>query len=223
MNQPPEQALVLPAGAAESIVRTASLLREGGVAVVPTDTVYGLAASVFRPSAIERVFAIKQRAPDAAVPVLLAGAADLPVLTDDVPREAWRLIRHFWPGALTLVFPARRSLSPLLTGGGSTVAVRVPAGRGILQLLETLGEPIVGTSANVHGEPPALSAADAAARLGSLVDVVLEDDGAVTAGQASTVVEIRDDEYIVHRAGAIDLDAIRRVAGMLTLTRRADA
>lgn len=208
-----DEAPVLPASEPGTIERVAAVLRDGGVAVIPTDTVYGLAASVFEESAIDRIFLIKRRPPDAAVPVLMHTAADLPLLVSDVPSIAWKLIDRFWPGPLTLVFPARPSVSPTLTGGGKTVAVRVPAGKSCLQLLEAVGLPLVGTSANRSGDPPASRAAEAASAIGREVDAILEDDDAVTGSTPSTVVELRDGQPIVHRPGAVSAEAIRRVVG----------
>lgn len=212
--------LVLSGGSAENIRAVATVLRDGGVCVVPTDTVYGLAASIFQPDAVTRVFRLKRRAPETAVPILLATAADLPLLTDTILDDAWLLIDTFWPGPLTLVFPARRTVSPLITGGGSTVAVRVPAGRTILSLLEFLGEPIVGTSANLHGEPATGIGMEALASVGAACDAVLIDDSLPVADAASTVAEVQPDQVVIHRVGAIPAENIRRVVGARVHVRR---
>lgn len=205
--------LYLSASDPDAILVTARVLREGGIAVIPTDTVYGLAASIFQPQAIERVFTVKGRNPDAQVPVLIASASDLPILVSEIPRAAWPLINQFWPGALTLVFPAKAALSPLVAKRGGTVAVRVPAARSTLRLLEVLGEPLIGTSANPSGQPPATTAESAAAELGDRVDIVLADDGAITEGRPSTVVELTGGASIVHRVGAIFPGDIRTSVG----------
>jgi L-threonylcarbamoyladenylate synthase len=210
MSHPPR----LPAGEPESIFTAARILRDGGIVVVPTDTVYGLAASIFQPAAIVRLFAVKHRAPEARVPVLLATAADLPLVVKDIPRAAWQLINRFWPGPLTLVLPARQSVPASIRGGGGTLAVRVPAARSCLALLQSLGEPIVGTSANLSGSPPALTAQEAIDQLGPGVDAILVDDAAVKGGASSTVVELADGPLIVHRAGAVSVDDIRKAAGL---------
>lgn len=208
-----ESAPVLPADNPESIAAAAQLLRDGGLVVIPTDTVYGLAASVFHPQAVTRVFAVKERAPDARVPVLIGTAADLPLLAREVPRDAWNLIDPFWPGALTLVLPARRDLPSELTRGGDTVAVRVPAARPTLRLLEVLGEPIVGTSANISGWPAAATWEAAAAQIGRRVDAILAADEAVVGGTASTVVELVNGRPVIHRAGAVSSEQIREALG----------
>ena len=212
-----EVAGILPASQGANIALVARVLRDGGVAVIPTDTVYGLAASVFDESAIARVFEVKRRAPDAAVPVLLHTAADLPLLVADVPAIAWTLIDRFWPGPLTLVLPARPAVPRVLRGGGQTIAVRVPAARTCLQVLEAAGVPLVGTSANRSGEPPATRAAEAWEALGTEVDVVLEDDAAIGGPLPSTVVELEDGQPVVRRAGVLGVETIRQAVGTRVL------
>jgi L-threonylcarbamoyladenylate synthase len=211
---------ILPASDPANILAVAARIREGGVVAVPTDTVYGLAASIFKPEAIARIFAVKRRAPDTAVPVLIATAADLPLLVEHVPRPAWTLINRFWPGPLTLVLPARDTVPAAVTRGRETVAVRVPAGRSVLLLLETLGEPIIGTSANRHREPPATTAAAVAAELGTHIDAILADDRAVVTGSASTVAEVSESAIQLHREGVVSIEAIRQAMGPRFPVRR---
>jgi L-threonylcarbamoyladenylate synthase len=215
------ETLQIAANGPEGVAAAASILREGGLVAIPTDTLYGLAASVFRPAALDRVYEAKQRQPEARVPILIATAADLPLLASSVPRDAWRLIDRFWPGALTLVFPARRSLPIQVTRGGSTVAVRVPAARTALRLLESLGEPVVGTSANISGQPPATTAAEVLSQLGGRIDAVLEDDASVGGGLPSTIVDMSGEAPVIVRHGAIPGDAIREAMGMRVLVHDA--
>lgn len=204
---------LLVATEAGAIADAAALLREGGLVAIPTDTLYGLAASVFQPEAVERVFEAKRRPAEARVPVLIATAADLPLLAETVPADAWKLINRFWPGAVTLAFTARRTIPDVLTRGGQTVAVRVPAARTALRLLETLGEPVVGTSANLSGAPAATTAEEVLAQLGGRIDAVLEDDAAVAGGPPSTVVDLSGEVPVIVRVGAVSADAIRGAIG----------
>jgi L-threonylcarbamoyladenylate synthase len=187
--------------------------------VVPTDTVYGLAATVYRPEAVRRIYAIKRREPERRVPVLIASAVDLELLVKEVPRIAWALIDRFWPGPLTLVLPASQQAPDVITQGRGTVAVRVPAARSLLGVLQILGEPIVGTSANVSGQPPALTASEAVAQLGEGPDLVLQDDDAVRAGVSSTVVDLNGGTPVIHRLGALDEDQIRQAVGGRVVVR----
>ncbi len=207
-------AVILPASDPVALLVAARMLRDGCVLAIPTDTVYGLAASIFRAEAIERIFRIKQRPPAAAVPILLATAADLPLLVREIPLPAWSLINEFWPGSLTIVLAARSSVSRSITGGTGTVAARVPGARTTLELLATVGEPLIGTSANVHSQSPCLTADEVSANLGSLLDGVIVDDTVIRSGQPSTVVELRGDECLIHRLGGISAGDLRRVVGL---------
>jgi L-threonylcarbamoyladenylate synthase len=217
-NSSTSELLVLRAESAEDVVRAATMLRDGSVLVVPTETLYGLAASIFHPQAIGRVLAMKERTPVSPLPVLIGSASDLPLLSESIPRLAWRLIELFWPGALTLTLPARPGLHPALTGGGSTVACRVPASRSCLEMLEALGAPITGTSANRSGFPPSARGLDAAGSLSAGPDAVLLDDSQVSGGPASTVVELRDAMIVVHREGAVGIEDLRRGTGARVVT-----
>jgi L-threonylcarbamoyladenylate synthase len=205
--------VVLPAADPATTLSAARLLRDGGVVVIPTDTVYGLAASVYQQAPVERIYAIKQRPPERQVPVLLATAADLPLLVEEVPRAAWALIARYWPGPLTLVLPARTSLPRWIRGEGRTIGCRVPASRTCLQILQVVGEPLVGTSANVVGASPALTASEALDQMGGMVDAVVDDDRLLD-GTVSTVVELTETRAIVHRAGAVSTSALRQVLGV---------
>jgi L-threonylcarbamoyladenylate synthase len=210
--------LIVSAERPESILAVAKVLREGGIAVIPTDTVYGLAGVVFEAAAVDRIYSVKRRQPEARVPVLVATATDLSMLVNDVPAIAWALIDAFWPGPLTLVLPAKKTAPYAITRGGGTVAVRVPGNKACLQLLQVLGQPVVGTSANLSGEAPATSAADAIQQLGAAVDAVLVDD-TPPAGLASTVVEVSEGAPVIHRIGAVSMDHIRRVLGAAIAVR----
>ena len=204
--------LVLDAHRPGDVVRAATILRNGGVIVVPTDTLYGIAACVYRLDALERVYTIKQRPNDMRMPVLLATAADLGLLVDDVPRTAWKLIDRFWPGSVTIVLPASSRAPKAVLRGSKTIAVRVPALRPCLELLQTLGEPVVGTSANRTGRPPIQSAEDALAELPE-VDAVLEDRDIDPVGKPSTIVEVLEDQLQILRVGAVSVEDIRTAAG----------
>lgn len=213
MKIPESTPLLLLASEPASIIHACRLLRDGGVVAFPTDTLYALGGGIFRQDAIQRIFEAKRRPADAAVPVLLATAADLVVLVSKIPRPAWLLINAFWPGPLTLVLPASDLVPRSVTGGGSTVAVRVPNNVTALRLLETLGEPVVGTSANTHGAPPARNPEEVVRQCGESIDAVLYDEGEAVLGMPSTVVEVSDESCIWRRQGAVSIEAVRRVIG----------
>jgi len=200
--------------ATEAAIRAAAdLLRNGGVVVFPTDTVYGVGARAADAAAVARLFTAKQRPRDRAIPVLLASARDLPLVGVALSPAARSLARAFWPGGLTLVVrraPSFRSAALV----GDTVAVRVPDHPVARLLIELAGEPLAATSANVSGKPSPLTAEEAARQIGEAVDMVI-DGGPAPGGIESTVVDTTVEPPRVLREGAIRRSTIERVAGAL--------
>ncbi|MFH0913875.1 MAG: L-threonylcarbamoyladenylate synthase [Chloroflexota bacterium] len=185
------------------------ILRQGGVVAFPTDTVYGLGASAAIPHAVERIYRIKGRPRSMALPLLLAHTEDIARLARFIPPMAECLIRGFLPGGLTLVLPKSVGVSDVVTAGGDTVAVRVPAHPVPVALAEGVG-PIVGTSANLSGKPSALTAEEVHAQLGDRVDFTI-DGGRCPGGKESTVVDVTGERPVILREGAISREEIQRV------------
>lgn len=177
-------------------------LRAGGIVALPTDTVYGIAADLALPDAIERLFAAKGRPPEKAVAVLLADTAQAYELGVMSPAAAV-LAARFWPGGLTLVLPVRPEarLPRVLAGGAPTIGVRVPDHPAPRAIAAALG-PLPTTSANRAGETDARDAAEIADRLGGSLELIL-DGGPVRGGPASTVVDCALEWPSVLREGAI--------------------
>ncbi len=186
------------------------VLGRGGLVVIPTDTVYGLAADAFTPSAVQALLDAKGRGRQMPPPVLMPGAATLPGLARDVAEGALALAGAFWPGALTLVVAAQPSLAWDLGDTHGTVALRVPDHPAALALLRRTG-PLAVSSANRTGQPAATTAAQAREQLGDAVGLYL-DGGLAPGGVASTIVDATGPVLRVLRAGALDLAALRAVA-----------
>jgi len=169
--------------------------------------VYGVAVDPSRPGATDRLFAVKERPTEVALPVLAADVDQAFALAGEVPPAARRLADAFWPGGLTLVVPRRPGLGYDLGGVDDlTIGVRVPDHDVVRSLARRVG-PLAATSANLHGRPTPETAAGVAAELGDRVAVVL--DGGVCAGAPSTVVACTADGAVtVLRAGRIPADAI---------------
>ena len=182
--------------------RAVGVLRDGGVVAIPTDTLYGLAADVFNAAAIDRVFDIKGRPQDLALPVLVSGWEQVIKVAENVPPQAQALAERFWPGALTLVVMKAAGLPDRLTAGGPTVAVRMPDHPAPIQLINGLGGPITGTSANISGGADPSTLADLSDQMGGRIDHVLN-EGPAPKGTASTVVDITSGEPKLLREGAI--------------------
>lgn len=178
-----------------------AVLLDGGVVVLPTDTVYGLAASPDDSDALRRLFTLKGRAADVPVAVLCASATQALSLAGTVNAPAAVLAARHWPGPLTLVLPRSGDLEWDLGEPRSTIGVRCPDHALIRSVTTDLG-PIAVTSANRHGEPTPTTAAAAASSLTGPVDLVV--DGGILAGNASTVVDATVDPVRVLRAGPID-------------------
>ena len=189
-----------------------SVLSRGGVVDFPTDTVYGLGASSRDFPAVERVYEVKQRPRDMPLPLLLGGISQISEVAGPVPPLAWRLAEKFLPGALTLVLLKSGSVLDVITAGGNTVAVRVPAHPVPLALIEGLGAPILGTSANLSGRLSALEAGEVCAQFGDSIDLVI-DGGRCPGGLESTIVDVTGEVPVVLREGAIALSELELAGG----------
>lgn len=190
------------------VARCARLLADGGVVAIPTDTLYGLAASIRSPDAVARVLRIKRRNPGGGVPILVDSAARAADVAEWSP-DARRLAAAFWPGAVTLVLPARPWVDRRLLGPNATIGVRVPAAAVVRDLVRRVGAPLTGTSANEHGAPPPRTAPAAAAAIGHAVDLVL--DGGPGGGAPSTIIDLTRNPPLILRAGAVDAPAVQAV------------
>lgn len=192
----------MPAPFGDELEGAVRLLREGGVAAIPTDTLYGLAADAFNSVAIERVFAIKERPEGMALPVLLADMEQLSLVAREMPEPARVLAEAYWPGPLTMIVRRAEGLPQRLTAGQATLAARVPAHPVPRELARRLGRPITGTSANISGAPDPQSLDELRRQVGGRVDCVVS-AGPVPAGTASTIVDLTGDIPKLIREGAI--------------------
>jgi len=191
--------------------KAARSLGNGGVVVFPTDTLYGLGADVFSLPALERIFSIKGRPANLALPVLVAGLDQVEAVALPMSGQARRLAQQFWPGPLTLVMRRSTELPGLVTGGADTVAVRMPDHLVPIALARRLGRPITGTSANLSGQPDLLDLIALETQLGGLVDHIIQ-AGPVPAGTASTIVDVTGDEPRLIRQGAISIEDVLEAA-----------
>ena len=186
----------------------------GELVLMPTDTVYGVAADAFTPDAVTRLLAAKNRGRAMPVPVLIGEASTLAGLVVTVPSVAHRLAEEFWPGGLTLVLEHAPSLAWDLGDAEGTVAVRLPDDEVARDLLRRTG-PLAVSSANRSGRPAATDAAGAVEQLGEHAAVVL--DGGPRAGSAaSTIVDCTAPTPRVLRVGAVDVDRLRAVVPEIT-------
>ena len=194
---------------AHGVAEAVRALRRGDLVVLPTDTVYGLAADAFSPQAVARLLAAKGRGRDMPVPVLVGSWRGIDGLAADVTPTMRSLVEAFWPGPLTLIVPAAPSLAWDLGETRGTVAVRMPLHPVALSVLAETG-PLAVSSANRTGQAPPATAAEAQDQLGTSVSVYLE-AGSTGAAVASTIVDLTGEQPQVRRAGALALEELREV------------
>ncbi len=195
------------------------ILQGGGVVALPTDTFYCLAACAINAEAALRVFEIKRRQATSAVPLLTADASDVMKyavdLTEAQQTAVIALGDRFWPGPLSLVLKRSPAIPSLLSGGGDTIALRVPNAPTIREVVRRLGAPVTGTSANLSGSPATTTAAAVRETLGAAVDAVV-DGGTTPGGPPSTLLDLTTPRPRILRSGAIsraDLDETLRDLG----------
>lgn len=199
--------------APEQLAQAIAVLLTGGVIALPTDTVYGLAASVEHAAAIERIFSIKGRSGTKALPVLIGDPALLEHFCAEPSDEARALAARFWPGALTIVVRAAAWVPDAILRGGVTVGLRMPAWADTLAIIDGAGGALAVTSANRSGDRDARTAAEVTRALGARIDLIV-DGGPSPGASPSTVVDVSGPLARVLRVGAIPVARINAIAGM---------
>ena len=189
-----------PAAVEEAI----KVLRHSGVVAFPTETYYGLAVEPTDTAALARLFALKQRPESKPLLLLIDQLDQLMEVVSEIPKEYRRLIEMFWPGPLTLIFPARPEVSPLVTGGTGTVGVRISPHPVARELVRRVGRPVTATSANLSGRSPAASAEEVIAQFGEKIDWII-DGGPASGGLCSTVCTLERGKLVVLRRGQVVL------------------
>jgi len=187
--------------------RAVVVLNGGGVVAFPTETYYGLAVDPLNPLALNHLFALKQREISKPILTLVDDRESLFFLVQDIPSLYEPLMKEFWPGPLTLIFPARLNLPTLLTAGTSKIGVRQSSHPFARQLLRAFGRPLTATSANISGRAAAADAHEVKMQFGSRIDMVF--DGGRTPGViGSTIVGLDKDGLKLIREGVIPFEEI---------------
>lgn len=201
----------------ENIAYAASLIGSGGVVGLPTETVYGLAASAFDESAVEKIFIAKGRPQDNPLIVHIASLAMLDTAAASVPDVAKRLAERFWPGPLTMIFEKSDRVPPAVTAGLSTVAVRFPSHKVAQALIEKTGLPLAAPSANRSGEPSPTTANHVYNDLNGRIPAIL-DGGSCTYGLESTVILLKgENDITLLRPGAVTVEMLRETVPNVTV------
>ncbi len=187
----------------------AAFIRRGRVVGLPTDTFYGLAADPFNLAAVERVFQVKGRPETKALPILVSSIEQAATLARELPNAFLVLAHAFWPGALTIVVEATHRLPLKVTGNSGRVALRWARSALACALIDAVGNPITGTSANLSGFPACTSADELVKQLGERLPLIL-DSGDTGAVLASTIVGLTESDWWVAREGSIPESEIRK-------------
>lgn len=207
-----QNAMPCPETAGPLLRQAANILREGGVIAYPTETFFGIGCRYDNEKAISRVFRSKRRLLAMPLPLIVADLKQLESVTNPAP-ELWDdivdLSSRFWPGPLTLVLPARRHVSPLLTGGSGNVAVRISPHPVARELTALAACPLVSSSANISGQPAVTEAAGLNQELVDSLDMLLDLPPRPAGGKASTIVRpLGEKKLSVLRAGALESERL---------------
>jgi L-threonylcarbamoyladenylate synthase len=180
------------------VKKAAALLKNGGLLVFPTETVYGIGADLTNKKAIKRLFSVKERPKDKPFQVLISDFKDVKKLCAKVPLKAGRLMKKSWPGPLTVILKKKRSVPGLVTAGLDSVGIRMPDHPFILEVIKALGNPIVASSANISGKRPPRTAKEATKYFKDRVALVI-DAGKCKIGRPSKIIDATRSEPITIR------------------------
>jgi L-threonylcarbamoyladenylate synthase len=196
----------------EDVIRSAAeVIRRGGTIVYPTETIYGIGADATNPDAVRKVFAVKKRGDKKPVLVIVHSTDMLNRLVTTIPEAAYALMQEFWPGPLTLVFPASPDIPTEVTQGTGAIGVRIPSSIFCLRLVESCGCPVTSTSANISGQEQPRTIDDLERVLGDGIDLYV-DGGTLSPSEPSTVVDVTSSRPFVIREGAIKRSDLIKVS-----------
>jgi L-threonylcarbamoyladenylate synthase len=187
--------------ASEVIAEAARVIRAKGVIIYPTETLYGLGADPLSSEAMQRIYAIKGREAAKPIPFLIKDEEMLATLVEEVPPVGRELIKRYWPGALTLIFRAKKELAPSLRGKDGFIGLRISSHPVARRIVEAINAPLTATSANLAEAEDILEGEKMAELFGSQVDLII--DGGTVAGRGSTVVDLTVSPSRVVRQGMI--------------------
>ena len=194
----------------EAIIDAVEALENGEVIIYPTDTVYGVGVNALNSNAVLKIFKIKKRPLNKALPIAVSGLEMVKRLAIST-EKAERLMEAFWPGALTVILRKKPEIPEVVTGGSIGVGVRKPNHLIPLSIIKTLNLPIIATSANIHGNINPVDANEALDQLGGEVDLII--DGGRVSGMPSTVIDMLRKPPLIIRRGMITEEMIREIIG----------
>lgn len=201
------------------IEKAVKLIQEGEIVAFPTDTVYGLGADARNKDAVEKIFTAKKRPTDRALSILLSDPLEIQKYAKDIPKEAYLLVKEFWPGSLTIVLKSNKQLTDAVHPGIDTVGMRMPNHPLTLKLIEACGFPLATPSANLSGRPSPTTAEHVLADLDGRIAAII-DGGESDMGIESTVLDLSiPSKAMILRPGGITKNQIEEVIGKKVLEK----
>ena len=195
----------------EDIKAAGEVLKQGGIVAFPTDTVYGLGAVFDDEKAVRKIFAAKGREEKKPLSILVADIVQVELLSEiksgEMAQKAERLMKKYWPGALTLIFQKKPGIPDAVTAGGETIGIRMPDMELTRELIRAAGKPLAAPSANTSGKRSSVSAREVLEDLDGKIDMVI-DGGTCPVGVASTVVDMTGETPVILREGVITAEMI---------------
>lgn len=194
----------------EEILEASNIIRDGGIVVFPTETVYGIGVDALNNSAIEKLYNIKKRPHKKPISVLVSDFEMVNKVAKEISEIEWKIIKNFFPGPLTIVLTKKESISDILTGGKETIGVRMPDNQIALKLIEYVGNPVATSSANISGEISGIDIKNIKKTFVNKVDCYLEGKHDKTS-VPSTVMEVKNGKIEILRKGTITKEQIEEV------------
>jgi len=186
----------------EKINKAAVKIRDGGIIIFPTRSLYGLGVNIFDLDALKNIFKIKQRMFNKPVSVLVAKEEDVADLVKNIPDAAKKIIKIFWPGQITIVFEANNNIHSILTARTGKIGIRLPEQKVARALLHAVNTPITGTSANISGKPGCYNIKDLDSSIKDQSEYIL-DSGVLKGGTGSTVIDVTVNPVKILREGSV--------------------
>ncbi len=200
------------------INKAADIIKSGGLVAFPTETVYGLGGDGLNPSASMKIYAAKGRPSDNPLILHISDFNQLSPLVSEIPENAKKLAKEFWPGPLTMIFKKSNAVPKETSGGLNTVALRFPENKVAQALIGASGTPIAAPSANTSGRPSPTRASHVEFDLKGKIDMII-DGGACEFGLESTIVDVSGDVPCLLRPGSITLEMLREVLGKVDVDK----
>lgn len=203
------------------IEEAVKLLKSGELVAFPTETVYGLGADAGNPNAVRKIFEAKNRPADHPVILHIYDQDELDNWAESIPDIAYKLMQHFWPGPLTLIFKAKKNISPLITGNQDSIGLRMPSNPIARELLKQFGRAIAAPSANRFGKISPTKASHVYEELGDKVKLIIN-GGDCSLGIESTIIDVTKIPPVLLRPGPLDVDLIKQISGVSVIDKNND-